>query len=160
MTDREMISKYLMPGLLLVAVSSLAMAYIAQFGFGLEPCILCLYQRIPYALVGLLAICGLVFKDYQKVIAYSAVAVFLVGAALAFYHTGVEQHWWASATGCSGDLGGEFKADDFLKSLQQKQPKACDEVDWTFLGVSMATWNVFYSLGLAGVTLLAAKRLK
>ncbi|HEY9164284.1 MAG TPA: disulfide bond formation protein B, partial [Magnetovibrio sp.] len=42
-----------------VGAGALVMAYVAQYGFDLEPCILCLYQRIPYALVAILGFAGM-----------------------------------------------------------------------------------------------------
>jgi len=34
------------------AVFALGNAYTAQYAFDLEPCILCLYQRVPYVVTG------------------------------------------------------------------------------------------------------------
>ena len=45
--------------ILAASAGALAVAYIAEFVFGLEPCILCLYQRVPYAATGILAILAL-----------------------------------------------------------------------------------------------------
>ena len=42
--------------ILAVSIGSLAMAFAAQYLFGLDPCILCLYQRIPYAVTVVLAV--------------------------------------------------------------------------------------------------------
>ena len=39
--------------LVAVAVGALGFAYHAQIVLGLEPCNLCLYQRVPYAVIGL-----------------------------------------------------------------------------------------------------------
>ncbi len=144
-----------MPSILAVSVLSLATVYVAQYGFDLEPCILCLYQRVPFAVAGGLALLGMIWRGRLLTIASLAGVAFLVGSGIAFYHTGVEQHWWASATGCSGNLPQGFNADQFLAKLQQKQPKACDDIDWTLFGISMATYNVFYSFGLAAITFAA-----
>ena len=81
--------------------------------------------------------------------------VFVIGSGIAFYHVGVEQHWWASAASCGaggGAAGGEMpQTVDQLRQLlaQSKPAKACDEVDWTLFGLSMATYNVAFSLALA-----------
>lgn len=45
-------------GLAAISAFALSMAFTAQYIFGLEPCILCLYQRIPYALVIALGLTG------------------------------------------------------------------------------------------------------
>lgn len=140
---------------------ALAMAYTAQFGFGLEPCVLCLYQRIPYALVAILGFVGLMRPHLLAPVFVLAALVFSAGAVLAFYHVGVEQHWWASATGCSGGtLSDTVTTADLFKSLETPPPKPCDAVDWTVLGVSMAGWNVVFSLGAVGATIYALTRLK
>ena len=40
--------------ILAASMGALGMAYVAEVVFGLEPCILCLYQRVPYAITGVL----------------------------------------------------------------------------------------------------------
>jgi len=144
-----------------VGAGALAMAYIAQYGFGLEPCILCLYERIPYALVAILGFTAMRWPHLVRPMMAMAVAVFAFSAALAFYHVGVEQHWWASATGCTGgNLPTTMTTADLLKSLEAPPPKPCDAVDWTLFGVSMAGWNVVFSIFAAGASAYAFARLK
>lgn len=138
-------------GLVLVAVAGVALgvAYTAQFAYGLEPCPLCLYQRVPYALLILLGL-GLWFGPgtlHRQLLAAAALT-FVAGAAIAAYHVGVEQHWWASAV-CGGEIGAIGSPEQLLQGLGQPPEKACDEVDWTFLGVSMATWNAAVSALMA-----------
>ena len=52
---------------LLLASSSLALclAYISQYIFGYQPCILCLYQRIPFFIIVFLSAIGLAI--YRKI---------------------------------------------------------------------------------------------
>lgn len=141
-------------------VMALAGAYTAQYVFGLEPCILCLYQRIPFAIGGALAIVGVARPEHAKVIMAILIGVFLFEAGLAFYHVGVEQHWWVAATGCSSS--GEISANvaEMLKNIQKPSPKPCDEVDWAILGISMASWNVLFSIFLAGGAVLGWRQIK
>ena len=139
---------------LLISLGTLVSAYSAQYIFGLEPCILCLYQRIPFAIAGVLALVGVVRPNMAPTIMLVLVGVFAFEAGLAFYHVGVEQHWWASATGCTG---GNISSSplEMLQNIQKSKPKPCDEVDWTFIGISMATWNVLFSTLLAMATFVA-----
>jgi disulfide bond formation protein DsbB len=44
--------------------------------------------------------------------------------------------------------------------MQAKPVKACDQVDWTLFGLSMATYNVALSLALATASLWAADQLR
>ncbi len=151
---------YLIPfAVFAVSVFALGTAYSAQYAFGLEPCILCLYQRIPYAVAGVLGLAALLLPkdktDWKAAAVALSGAAFLIGASIAFYHVGVEQHWWASAAACGGgggpgDVGGPQTVDELRQMLMQGNPvKACDEVDWTLFGLSMATYNVPFSLLLA-----------
>ncbi len=152
-------------GIFAVSVAALANAYTAEYAFGLEPCILCLYQRVPYAVAGVLGGAALFVPRARTVAVAVAGVVFLVGAVLAFYHVGVEQHWWVSAASCGGgglgDAGGPATVDELRQMLMQVKPvKACDEVDWTLFGLSMATYNVGLSLALATASLWAADQLR
>ena len=87
-----------------ISFAALSAALISQFFFGLYPCELCIYQRIPYAVVVLLAIFGYAAAKMMSPkfgifnIALCGIA-FLINSGIAFYHVGVEQHWWVS--GCS-----------------------------------------------------------
>ena len=150
-------------GIFAVSVAALANAYTAEYVFGLEPCILCLYQRIPYAIAGVLGAAALFMPSFRLPAVAVAGVVFLAGAVLAFYHVGVEQHWWVSAAACGAGGGGDGPAtvDDLRQLLMQAKPvKACDQVDWTLFGLSMATYNVALSLALATASLWAADQLR
>ncbi len=155
-------------GILAASVGALAMAYAAQYAFGLEPCILCLYQRVPYALAGVLGLGALLLPSGEKgeqAWAWAVAAcgaVFLTGSGIAFYHVGVEQHWWVSAAACGGPGGGDAPktVDELRQLLAQKPPQACDQVDWTLFGLTMATYNVAASLALAAAAFWGAARIR
>jgi disulfide bond formation protein DsbB len=145
----------------LASIVALATAFIAQFAFALEPCILCKYQRIPYFSVLLFGGLALHVKaaDHAGVAKLVGV-VFLLGAALAFYHTGVEQHWWEAATSCGSSGGAPLNFQDFQDKLLAKMPKRCDQIDWTLFGLSMTVYNVAASLALAAFSFFGASALK
>lgn len=147
-------------GFLLVVVSllSLAGAYTAEYGFDLKPCVLCLYQRIPYAVVVVLGLLMLAFRKNQTVswllLALSS-GVFAVGAALAFFHVGVEQHWWQGLEGCSGS-GIANTIEDLRAQIMGAPVVRCDQPAFRFLGITMAGYNVLWSGALAVVSGYAA----
>lgn len=149
-------------GVAIACIGALGTAYTAQYGFGLEPCILCLYQRIPYALAGILALAAILMPRGagRLALTFLCVPIFLVGAGIAFYHVGVEQHWWVSAAGCGGALTDFPTTADLQAGLMEKPPKACDEVDWTLFGLSMTVYNTAASLGLALATAYGIKRMR
>ena len=147
--------------LLLLAASAfaLATAYAAQYWGGLEPCPLCLYQRIPYFLGGALAAAALMVRSPRllPLLLLLAAVAFFVNTWIAFYHLGVENRLWSSAV-CAGDAPAITSIEDLRRALAQPPPKPCDAVDWTLFGVSMAGYNVIVSAGLAALAGVAAAR--
>ena len=150
--------------LLLISLTPLAAAYISELGFGLDPCILCLYQRIPYVLIAAigLVVIMLEHKQINRFISLLfAVAVLLLfsESGLAFYHVGVEQHWWASVfEACKMDFGTTNDPSALLAQIEQTQAARCDEIAWQdpVIGLSMAGWNVVYAAGMGILTIIIA----
>ncbi len=135
-------------GIIGVSVIALAGAFISQYVFGLEPCILCIYQRYPYAVAIGLGIIGLILANRSPLL--SSIPVFLsaiafgVNAGIAFHHVGVEQHWWTTSAGC--DVNFADAASDpssLLEQMLAKPAVACDEIPWAdpFFDISMAGYN-------------------
>jgi len=133
---------------------SLGMALIAQYAFGLEPCILCLYQRVPFAVVIVIGLAALAFRKRKGALRLGALLsgiAFSANSVIAAYHTGVEQHWWKSfLESCSAP---DFldNPENLLESLLKAPAVRCDEIPWAdpLLGLSMANYNVAFCAGLA-----------
>lgn len=146
-----------------VSAALLAGAHLFERVGGLLPCILCLDQReahwtgLAVALAGLLA--ARVFKSKLGATAAvgAAALVYAVSTGLAFYHTGVEYGYWPGPAICSGGGVDQINLNDLAASLNQPtDAPACDDVPWTFFGISMAGYNLLASAGLFALTLLAA----
>lgn len=140
----------------LASAAALSGALVSQFVFDMRPCHLCLYQRWPYGLA-LVVLTPLLF--YQKLptkrmaVVLAILAVFyLAGASIAFYHAGVEQHWWAGPSDCSGNSSAQT-IEELTAEIMGATIVRCDEPAFVFLGLSMAGWNVLYSLGLVAVSI-------
>lgn len=151
------------PFLVVLAACALALAtgLTAQFGFHLRPCILCLYQRVPYILSGLLALVALIplLSYARRTILLLIALAFMVNAGIASFHVGVEQHWWGGLAACEGEaqpLPGTPEA--LMAALKGPPPPRCDEIPFQVMGVSMAGANVPASLILAVFSALAARR--
>ncbi|MCB1530611.1 MAG: disulfide bond formation protein B [Rhodospirillales bacterium] len=149
-------------GLAAISAFALSMAFTAQYIFGLEPCILCLYQRIPYALVIALGLTGFLTAPKCKLGAAFFIIlsgfVFLANSALAFYHSGIEQHWWRShLEGCAvPELEGSIT--DVLATIEARtEAVRCDEPSWLdpVFGLSMANYNAAFCFGLFALCLLS-----
>jgi disulfide bond formation protein DsbB len=141
---------------LAVSTMALATAFIAQYGFGLKPCILCLIQRVPFVLAGAVAALALlprVGERARRALLVVAGLAFLVNAGVAVYHVGVEQKWWVS--GCVPTEDAAVQVTDLAAMMAKPVEARCDEPAWEFYGITMAAMNIPFSAGLALVTLLA-----
>jgi disulfide bond formation protein DsbB len=139
---------------------ALGFALVSQYGFGLKPCSLCLFQRVPYVvniLIGLIGFYALKDRPRFAVLAVAAAgAVFLAGAGIAFYHVGVEQHWWVSfLEGCRVNFKTTVDSKDFLAQIMATPAVHCDAVAWSLFGISMAGYNAALSLILSDICLVA-----
>lgn len=147
------------------SAATLGAAYAFQYVGGLEPCALCLYQRVPYGVVIALTaatalFAGLLGRRGVAAAALASALAFLAGAAIAGFHVGVEQHWWEGLSACGGGGGGADLSIEELKAQILAAPVVrCDEVPWSLLGISMAGYNLLASLAFAGASLWAARRL-
>lgn len=143
------------------SVGSLVFAFTAQYGFGIEPCILCWWQRLPFAVAALLALAAVFVKpcgERTQIILGFCSIVFMIGAGLALFHTGVEQHWWLGTSGCTVQPLEGGSVEDIRQRLLHTVVARCDQISWTFLGFSMANWNIPFSLGLSGFSFIAASK--
>lgn len=149
--------------ILLACVAALGGALASQYGLGLKPCILCLYQRGPYTIAALLAGLalwpGLSLPRIRLLLAVCALA-FTINSGIAFFHNGVEQHWWTGTAACLG--GGPAlptTPEQMLAQLAGPPAPRCDQIPWTLFGLSMAAYNIPASLCLAGFAAWVVRRL-
>ncbi|BDW85151.1 disulfide bond formation protein B [Roseicyclus marinus] len=146
--------------LIALAGAGSAALLLGAFGFqylgGLAPCAMCLWQRWPHAVAIALAAVGIALP--HALVAVAGAASVLTGAGIALLHTGVERDWWTLNLACTGgaeDLGA-MDVTALLDPTQGAGIVLCTEVAWSFLGLSMASWNGLASLVLAGVWIAAA----
>ena len=74
-------------------------------------------------------------------------------ALLAFYHVGVEQHWWVYHGTCAADRHPPVGRVDFALALSRPVVVSCDTPPWIWHGLTMAGLNVIFSGMMAVVTL-------
>jgi disulfide bond formation protein DsbB len=145
--------------LIIVAAGGSAALLLAALAFqhlgGMAPCKLCLWQRWPHAVAVGLGGIGL-FAAPALAAGLGALAA-LASAGIGGYHTGVERGWWQGPADCSGGPVGGMSAEALLEQIMTAPVTRCDEVPWEMLGLSMASWNMIASFGLAGVWVLALR---
>lgn len=142
-----------------IAAVTLAGAWFFQLILDIRPCPLCLEQRYAYylslPLAALLAYAASRGASRRMLMAGFSVLLIaaLANAWLGGYHAGVEWGFWPGPTDCSGPLVDFGKAGNLLQQLDKVKVIRCDEVQWRFLGLSLAGYNVLISLAMAAVAL-------
>jgi disulfide bond formation protein DsbB len=131
-------------------VATLGAVYASQYLGGLRPCPLCLYQRWPWWIAGGLAVLSLRPGFGRGALMLAGLALW-AGAGIAGYHVGIEQHWGAGPSACTGaatlDSVDALRAQIFATPIVR-----CDEIAWSLFGVSMAGYNALLSVATgAGV---------
>jgi len=140
----------------LVAGGLLAAAFAFQVWGGLYPCEMCWWQRYAHIAALAFVAVALVTGGGRPLIVLAALAIAASGA-IGFYHAGVELGWFEGFTQCTATASGA-SAEDFLKQIMAAPMIRCDEVQWSWLGISMAGWNAILSLAAALVILWLSLR--
>jgi disulfide bond formation protein DsbB len=158
-----MINTFLHPrnAALLVALASFIVvgsAISSEIFGGLAPCVLCLYQRIPYAITIALGLIGFFAPRLFVPAMLLAALAFLVGGGIAVFHVGVEQAWWTGTEACVGTQDKAASIDELRAQIMATPVIRCTDIQWSLFGISMAGYNVLTSIALAGFALLAVKR--
>jgi len=140
---------------LIAAISCLALifALAAQLFYHLEPCILCLYQRAPFAAAIAFSITGMALRDKPKaVMALAALCAlaFIINAGIAAYHTGVERHWWDSVVEGCHIPAMDDQSTDWIDKVMTTPAAPCNEIRWAdpIFKLTMANYNAALNLAL------------
>ena len=137
-----MILRYWHYILLFVSLFSIGIALIAEFFYGLQPCELCLKQRHPYYFIILIFVIAFIFNWQQKIWFYIFVQISSAyGAFYAIWHVGIENNILRGPAECSGGLKKFNNVGDLKDQILSKPVINCDEVVWSFFGVSAASIN-------------------
>jgi disulfide bond formation protein DsbB len=147
---------------LLLPAALLAGAFGSQYLGGLVPCEMCWWQReahmvaLVFAALAFTAPAGT--RQSRTLVLVAAAAIALSGA-IGVYHAGVEAKIFQGFTQCTAlaTTKGASTA-ELLHQITHAPLVRCDEVQFRFLGISMAGWNAILSLGGAALILLLSLR--
>ena len=138
---------------LVTSVIVMATVLMAQYWGGLAPCELCLSERWPWDAAIVVALVAALAGSRPALpwVALLLAAVFALGSVLAFDHVGVERHWFAGPSACTA-AGTPATLDALKAQLLHQKPVRCDEPAWSFVGVSLAGWNLLASLAMTAIS--------
>ena len=127
----------------------LAGAYGSQYLGGLYPCEMCYWQRWPHFAAIAFALLSFAMRgaaDRGRSFVWLAALAIIVSGGIGVYHAGVERGIFEGVTQCSaGPSSGS--TEDMLADILATPLVRCDEIQFEFLGISMAGWNAILSIG-------------
>jgi disulfide bond formation protein DsbB len=144
-----------------VPAALLAGAYGSEIWGGLYPCEMCWWQRYAHIAALALALVALALRgapDRGRSFVWLAALAILTSGGIGAYHAGVEAGIFEGFTTCASTGTAGLSAEDMLKEIMAKPIVRCDEIQFSFLGISMAGWNAILSIAAALLVLWLSLR--
>jgi disulfide bond formation protein DsbB len=145
-------NKYLV-FILFIILLTLISAFIIEYVLKHEPCNLCLYERVPYIISIFLIFEILFIKKHVKTTLLLLSFIFILSAALAFYHFGIEQGFFNESFACESKNISEIMTKDDLLQQLKRNPISCKDVNFKIMGLSLASINTIFSFFLSVIFL-------
>ena len=145
--------------LFVTSVGVLGAVYASQYWGGLAPCKRCLYQRWPWWIVGGLAVLAKWLAPRARLWRFALGVcglTLMAGAALAFYHVGIEQHWWLGPESCTSSVT-PVSFEKLKAQILAAPVVLCDQISWSLFGISMAVYNAVVSTVVGLASFLAVR---
>jgi len=130
----------------------LAGAYGSEIWGGLYPCEMCWWQRYAHLAALALALLSLVLRsapDRGRSFVWLAALAILTSGGIGAYHAGVEAGVFEGFTTCTSTGTAGLSGEELLKEIMARPIVRCDEIQFSFLGISMAGWNAILSIAAA-----------
>lgn len=140
----------------------LASALIMQHVFELEPCPLCIFQRVAFMVAGAVFLIAALHnpeKVGRRVYSILNLAALFTGIGLALRHIWLQNLPADKVPSCGPGLDYMLEVLPFTDVINTvlKGSGECAEVSWTFLGLSIPWWTLFTYIGLSALVLFALK---
>ena len=147
---------------LFISILVLLIVYYLEFFQGITPCQLCIYQRLPYFIIILLAASFLLIKNQnlKKITFIFYIFIFASSLTMSVHHFGVENSFWNALTNCESYSKTLSNSNDLKEYLLNKDYVSCSDVSFKFLGISLAGYNVIISFILLVISIIGFKKLK
>ncbi|MEO8536827.1 MAG: disulfide bond formation protein B [Betaproteobacteria bacterium] len=147
----------------LVCAALMAWAFWLQYGEGLEPCPLCMFQRVAVIAVGIVFLIAAIHNPRRSGAAvYAMLTLLIAGAGAAF---GGRQIWLQSlpkdkVPSCGMGLNYMMDTMPFMDVFRRvlEGSGECAEKGWVFLGLSIAGWTFVFFASMIAAALALIRR--
>ncbi len=128
-------------------------ALYAQYVLNLEPCPLCIFQRVAISLLGFVFLFAALHGPRAvaaRVYGVLGAVVAATGAGISAWHVHVQHLPPDQVPSCGPGLSYMFDAFPVLDALKMVFTGSgeCHVVNWSFLGLAMPTWVFLWFIGL------------
>jgi len=128
----------------------LVVVFYFQFIEKIEPCKLCVFQRIPHFLIIIFSVffsLHLLTKKYFYVVCFFIMVSSII---ISGYHVLIELNIFENIINCNSFLDTKkFSSNDLLTEIYNSPIVSCKKINWKFFGISMASWNLIFSFLLS-----------
>lgn len=126
--------------------SALCFALILEYFFGLLPCKLCTYQRIPYLIIIFIFILQLIFK-LSDIIIITLISLCLLAELYFSVNHSLLSLGLINSSGCESAVKLPSDLNDLKNALQNNTLIIdCENANKKFFGLHLSTYNAFASL--------------
>ena len=129
-----------------ISIFSILFALYIEHVLSIQPCKLCLYQRIPYIFSIIICFFGIFFPN-NKVFIYLLIIIFMGSIIISGYHVGIENNIFSEFSGCTNQNINTIDKSELLRNLNNFLPN-CKDVNFKIFGLSLATINFLLSIAL------------
>ncbi|MCP5322900.1 MAG: disulfide bond formation protein B [Candidatus Paracaedibacteraceae bacterium] len=117
--------------------------FIAQYGFSIQPCEWCIYQRYPYILLLLLNLLWMVRSIKTCIQHIFNISILIGNVILPFIHVLIEKGYLHVKCDV---LTMDRTVQGMLQTLSRY--RSCVKVTWEFLGCSTSVWHLIFASGM------------
>ena len=130
---------------LIISIIVLVIVYVLQYFFGMIPCDMCIKERYPYYIIGILAIIN-IFIDSNQILKNLIIKILFIatsffGFIYSIYHVGIERKFWIGSSECSSQ-NTALDIESLSAQLMNTPIIRCDEATLLFNLISIAELNV------------------
>jgi disulfide bond formation protein DsbB len=160
-TMNKPLPSYLFFLILLMCAGSIAFALIMQINFNVQPCPLCVLQRLTIIIISLFSLVGIFIRHgiLRKILWVILVALTIVGFGIACKQIWVEAHPQVTSYICQVQIGGQFDGWPFSHffELLFGAKTTCERALYKLLGITFATWSSVFFIILFIISIIGLR---
>lgn len=146
-----------------VCAALMGYALYAQYGLMLDPCPLCIFQRVGIILIGLAFLLAALHdpRGWGRYVYAALLAVFaLATVAVAARQLYIQSLPPGTLPSCGAPLAVLLKISPLTTVIRKVLTGSgeCGEVNWRFLGLAMPAWVLIWAVLLGGLGVIANLR--